>query len=495
MAFIMLFNLIIDPLGIWKIFNVKGVNEYKPQQYSHQRLYKAVDLMKQKSDTIFLGNSKVQNGLDPEGYQALTGEKAYNLGLGGSTMEEQLRYLEHALYNDPSIKNVVMGIDFRSFNSNRTNVGDFDPNRLSKSSIFFTKDAILTTLTFDAIRLSYSTIIANKQGGDQHSFFEHNGKRSEFTIQQENQGRKAIDVFGGYIHASLKDPSIYGQYQLSQKHLMYFQAIVDICKESNLQLKVFISPSHVTLLESIRNAGHWNLFEQWKREIAEITPYWDFYYYNSITNEPINDNMKYYWDSTHYKKEVGNMVLSKMYDLGKNGIPSNFGVYVTKENIENHLQTTRRLRDFPNYLDPDSAALVKNIYNELTKSSTRSPVYSMKEMALRENINWSLDSSAAGIKYVKFPLADLPNFSDAPLSLQKEKAVMKTIQGTPITHIVNTSWRAGQANEFYITEKEVIISVENSVTGWGEGVVPSASEIKAYFAKAPYSFTYIIQLN
>ncbi|MGK7936871.1 MAG: hypothetical protein AB4206_13905 [Xenococcaceae cyanobacterium] len=48
------------------------------------------------------------------------------------------------------------------------------------------------------------------------------------------------------------------------------QAIIDKCEQHNIEVKVFISPSHATQYEAINVAGLWSTFEQWKREVINI---------------------------------------------------------------------------------------------------------------------------------------------------------------------------------------------------------------------------------
>jgi hypothetical protein len=50
--------------------------------------------------------------------------------------------------------------------------------------------------------------------------------------------------------------------------------------------------------------------------------------------------MRWYWESVHYKRELGEMMLDQML----RGSPtSNFGVQLTADNLEMHLA---RLRDY-----------------------------------------------------------------------------------------------------------------------------------------------------
>jgi len=80
---------------------------------------------------------------------------------------------------------------------------------------------------------------------------------------------------------------------------------------------------------------------------------WDFSGYNEITTEPfpsLNDKttqMQWYWESSHYKKETGDLVLDTLlnYKQADRKAPAKFGVKLTSKNIEQHLFNQRVNRD------------------------------------------------------------------------------------------------------------------------------------------------------
>jgi len=138
--------------------------------------------------------------------------------------------------------------------------------------------------------------------------------------------------------------------------------------------------------EALRAAGLWPEFERWKEVLVNILaedssrhpgeqafPLWDFSGYNSITSEPIpnagdtSTQMKWYWESSHYKTEVGNFVLDRIFNYRQsdnryrnesekiatscigalcqthfdsvatqNEIPADFGVQLTQRNLATH---------------------------------------------------------------------------------------------------------------------------------------------------------------
>ena len=146
-----------------------------------------------------------------------------------------------------------------------------------------------------------------------------------------------------------------------------FEQIVEFCRQHNIELIVFISPSHATQWEALRVTDRWESFEQWKRKMVDITPVWDFSGYNSITTEPIKEVMINYVDNSHYTPKIGELVLNRIlsYDVGK--VPPDFGVLMTPENIDNHLANIRADREKWAKNRSNEVQLVKTIKRNIQK--------------------------------------------------------------------------------------------------------------------------------
>lgn len=53
--------------------------------------------------------------------------------------------------------------------------------------------------------------------------------------------------------------------------------------------------------------------------------------------EKISGEMGNYWDSSHYQKKVGDMVVCRVLNYKYPGMPNDFGVLLTKRNIDQNL--------------------------------------------------------------------------------------------------------------------------------------------------------------
>jgi hypothetical protein len=140
---------------------------------------------------------------------------------------------------------------------------------------------------------------------------------------------------------------------------------VKTSQNNSIKLNIFIPPMHAIHLEKYYIEGSWNLLETWKREVVKIAPVWDFSGYNSITTEPISESMKNYIDSSHYRKEVGDLVLNRILNYQIDTVPDDFGVLITPENIEQHLAKIRGDRAVWVKQNPDAVKLLENLKREI----------------------------------------------------------------------------------------------------------------------------------
>lgn len=357
------FNALVDPYGVVNSPQLSGVNELKPEQYHHARLFKAAGVMHNKPKNILLGSSRSDLGLDPE-HPAVADETAYNLALVGPNMYEVRRYFEHALANQPEVKKVVLGIDFFMFNENWKNSPDFDENRLGKENLTV-QDAINIGFSTDALKSSKRTIKSSLDS-DAYYLYRANGLRYVYGNEPDEP---LANKFQKMISGFLEGERSYPNFKFSQSFLNDFKQVVETCQKKNIELKVFISPLHASHLEAVNTAGKWSELENWKRQIVEITPVWDFSGYNSITTEPINDDMKNYWDSSHYRKEVGDLILNRLFQVQEESVPKDFGTVLTTKNIEQRLAKKRAERLVWEKNNLDLVQLVQDLKRKAARST------------------------------------------------------------------------------------------------------------------------------
>ena len=355
-----LFNFIIDPYDIFNSPNLEKLNDVKVADDNNDRLFKAVDIIRIKPTTIILGSSRSKQGINPDNPLFKNKQPAYNLAINGPNVYEVKRYLQHAITNQKDLNLVVLGIDFFMFNKFLENQPSFLENRLEKKYII-PQDAINALFSLDTLDKSWQTVNESIKKDDDpnygiNGFMPHRKANDGNTKWRFNSAIKQYFDF-------------HNQYELSEQYVNDFREIVSICQENNIELMVFISPSHATQWEAIRVTGKWDTFEQWKRELVKFVPVWDFSGYDKITTEPIEDQMSNYTDNSHYTPSVGNLVLNRIFNRNAESIPNDFGILITPENIEQHLANIRQQREIYVQNNSDQVQLVEDIHKKFLKDN------------------------------------------------------------------------------------------------------------------------------
>lgn len=338
-------NFVVNPYGVFQGFQVSKINELKPKQKDHARLFKTYDIINFKPQTIFLGTSRTEIGFNVNNPILQEYEPVYNLALPGSNIYESMTYFQHAIINQPNLKRVIIGIDFRSFqNSETLGQEDFSEERLGKTG-YLKNDLINVIFSVDALESSVKTIAANLNPNYAKRFnFIYLTKGQLSLLNPDNQSQKKLfeNQIKGYFTRGIYSPN---SYQMPNQSLENIRRIIELAKINDIEIFIFISPAHVLQWEGLRAAELWSSFEQWKREIVKIIPVWDFSGYNSITTEAINDDMKYFLDSSHYYPVVGDLILHRLLLNKTQDVPTDFGILINSDNIESHLLQIREDRE------------------------------------------------------------------------------------------------------------------------------------------------------
>ncbi|MBO3457616.1 hypothetical protein G7B40_008985 [Aetokthonos hydrillicola Thurmond2011] len=348
---ISLLNFMTDPYGIMGNPVIPGFNKFKPEKADTYRLFKAVDIIRLKPRTVFLGTSTMDFGLDPNHPALAAYGPVYNLGMPGTNIYEIMRYFEHALYNQPDIKRVIISSDTFMFDKYRNNPKDYSDNRLQTNTLAY-KDIFNATFSINAFVSSIKTIVVNLNNFKSEPY-STNGDRNENWLVEN---KPVVYRFIRAINRDLQDINT-----LSPQRFDYFKRIVELCRERNIDVKVFIPPIHATVTEGRFSKNKNLVTDEEKRLLVSIIPVWDFSGFNTITTEKVSNEMKYYIDAYHYRKNVGNLVLNRMLHFHEETVPRDFGVLMTPENIEAHLIQIQHQRAEWQKKHPELVKLVEDL--------------------------------------------------------------------------------------------------------------------------------------
>ena len=370
------FNAVVDPYGMYRLFEREGFNVSKPAIHQRVRLLKAYEVRRLRPESIVLGTSRVHLGISPQHatWASLYGHR-YNLAFDGATTKEMYAYLKHA-HAAGRLEHVMLGLDTYHLSATPGSTRpDFDPGLLLNENNGFNALRLLAAdlkllTSISTFRESVGTISLKDEA--QLSWLAPDGQRlGEVFFHRPHENFMTcgprcyfdeIDKLEVRYKLEWKIPSTPGPRIQSGPpvtpdevtSLGYIQKIVEYCRASNIELSIFLTPSHAHQLELDAATGNWWSIENGKRQIVDMlakdaeihgdkqpVPLYDFSGYSHITMEKLpppgsKAEMKYYWDSSHFKQNVGDMVLDSMLKMGAKDDASRgeFGVQLSPDNVE-----------------------------------------------------------------------------------------------------------------------------------------------------------------
>ena len=326
------FNYVVNPYLVLRDMRISGFNAVKADINGYVRQGKAYQPLSLPIDTLLVGNSRVEMGLDPS--HPCLGGSAYNLGLPGAGIELQVAYAMNLLAQKP-IKRVLMSLDFVDFlHVGQPTTGfhfigqerlayriDGKPNR---DYIWYRwQDYYLATLSLDALVSSVKTVLGQHAKASDRSPMGFNpardlaaATRMEGPYRVFQQKRRAMDA--KYIGKTWV-------YQTQAAGNMNFPALARLIEKtaaSKAQLAFFISPLHQSFFTSLEAYGLSDEYQLWRRDVmsflrAQRVPLHDYAQISGITDEPLPQQnqrvgLRWFWEPAHYKSRLGNRLLREM---------------------------------------------------------------------------------------------------------------------------------------------------------------------------------------
>ncbi len=343
-----LLNFIVDPYGIYKVELFKFPKIKIDEKI---RLVKAVLTKEIAPKSIVLGTSRAEYGYDPTHHYFI--QPSYNLAVSGSSMYETRLYFEWAL-KQGKLQKVLLVADYRMFNVlKQKSISDFE-------TYFQNNNIYSYLLSADTFKDTLFTVI----GSQKTPPYLGNGQRKHLHNWDN------ILQTGGHLETMQRDeakyykdyPTNYTYRDTGNSSFIDFEKIVELCYQNNIELDIVFGPSHIRQWEALNYYLGYKNWLNWKKDIVlsinrsakqfNKTPFKivDFSVYHALTSEKVptdkTTQMKYHWEASHYKHELGLIVLDRL--TGKNDF-LDFGKELNLENIDSHLQNLQE--DRANFID------------------------------------------------------------------------------------------------------------------------------------------------
>jgi len=316
------FNFVIDPYSMTK-YNVLKI----PNKFARDDRVEKVAKLKSSPafDNIVLGSSRVYSSNPLMVSKYLSGS-TYNAGVGTARVEDDLGFILLLQRLDKLPKNIIIGLDFYSFNkeleTNKYFLKNKDLNFLNKR--ISNQNYLANFLSLDALRASYKTLSNFLKHPEAKPRFDINGASHEaskvFSYAPLKQKKKFSDK---KLQEELQFIKTINYSNISDNRINYLKEIVNIAKKNNIKLYLYLTPLYGGLLSKIENDK--KLYKQLtklKNIISTIHPYYDFIEHNSIT-----EDASYFANPTHFTTIGGNLIYAKLFSDNNISLPENFGKY------------------------------------------------------------------------------------------------------------------------------------------------------------------------
>lgn len=171
---------------------------------------------------------------------------------------------------------------------------------------------------------------------------------------------ESYPVFADYPHQMLSLP-------YTEPCMQSVAAIRAMCEEAGVNLTVVAGPVYAAYLKNYQTED----IAAFYRSLAQVTPFWDF------SSSSVSCEMRYFYDGTHFRNNVGEMICARMTGRTDLWLPDDFGTYVTADTPEEYFTDVLS----PAALSPDeiSAQVPILMYHHLSEDVTNSEMVSPEQ--------------------------------------------------------------------------------------------------------------------
>ena len=331
-ASVVAINYAVDPM--WCFNHETPFAEWR--EFIDERIQKAnlLRFRKDEIDTLIIGSSRVMQ-MDTN----KIGDGAFNFGLSSCMPIEYSVLMEifhetRGYYPDK----IIVGLDF--FGANATYNDGSKENRavpilqmLDDNAFIYRMEMLssieLSRKSFNLIRKNISIKEDDIEYADIRYNVGHMGASAVYPPIEDVEHKKHI-VHNLYIEFK----KIYEFFRYNEQYKKNISALLQL--SSQVDVKPYITPEGTLTMRIIAETpGRIDDYERMLRDAVDVFGgVWNFMYVNSVTSNHI------YWrEPSHCLKQVNSWILDRM--SGNGNPPTDFGVYVTKENIDEHIKEVR----------------------------------------------------------------------------------------------------------------------------------------------------------
>jgi peptidoglycan/xylan/chitin deacetylase (PgdA/CDA1 family) len=320
------FNVLVDPFGI---FGDSLFNWYAYNMTQNPRAAKIVYLDKNhvNYDSYIIGCSKTGSYSTEILNEYYNGARFYNMLMYGGDMYD-IELTAKYILDNYKVKNIVINMGHEETVRYNTQADEMKGNLHAKvdgsSQLAYYSKYIFANPSYSINKIT-SWLEDEYLVNENDVFVPESG-----TYDKSVRDVERISGLDDFLSVYPSFKTVLKKERLDAKDdcLGSIQRIKKMCDENDASFMLIISPIFHTEMDVYDK----DQLEQFLTSLSQITDYWDFSGYNSISFDP-----RYFYDPYHFRNAVGDMALARIFGDDSKYVPEDFGQYVTAENIETHL--------------------------------------------------------------------------------------------------------------------------------------------------------------
>ncbi|WP_163836283.1 hypothetical protein [Spartinivicinus ruber] len=349
---IAMFNWFIDPYLMFSSPRISGFNYYKADINNYVRITKAYQPVRMSMDTLIVGNSRVEMGFDPN-HQCFNKHSVYNLAIPGAGIKMQLHYALNQIYQK-NIKKIYIGVDFTDFlidqkdyenqqkNINLNIIKRMKYNENGKKNEKYQWqyfiDSYQSLLTLNALNSSFKTILQQNSNASNRKDNGFNPAQDYLTVINEEGAIALFSQKLPELSARLSRPKyLFDSAGNRSTDFDELENFIQIAKQKQISVKLFTNPFHNDYWKLINKYKLNNKYQQWLKILTDILEtskhprleFWDFASDRRFSNEQPTKTkgkaLKWFWEPSHYRKSLGDIMLNVMNQSDCNATSKQFG--------------------------------------------------------------------------------------------------------------------------------------------------------------------------
>jgi len=312
---IALVNIVVDPFYIFR-------TPFLKLQAQRNDRYAKIEYLKKenvKYNFFILGSSRMYYTRPDMLEKYIPSGKGYNLATIMANVTEHLLHVRYLIKNGQPLKTLYIGLDIDFF---------FRVKTYKDQDYLLKLHPDVSNTNPIAFYWSYLSIIP--KGDIKRKLKANFGKKKGRKIQLGKDGAVGPEVENRQIffdnQSKLKDII---RDKKGRENLEVLRELVVLCNQNNINLIIFTTPHHRIIMDHFLEEEYLAFL----KGLSEVTSFWDFSGYNSITTDDRN-----YFSFSHYTPSVSRLIAARIFDDKALHVPKDFGVWVTKDNIDAHLK-------------------------------------------------------------------------------------------------------------------------------------------------------------